>query len=616
MNGEGQRPGNQPDAHAAHDAPEPGNAKQPPGLPALNGSAAGQGQEGGGGKRKFRRQRRGGRGRGRNKQGGSPQQNQPGYVAPLDAQGRIVDVENDVEGAAGPDGDDEGPDETAPAQQADGNVARPAPAPVAAIAAAAPAEGNTALPPPPPAPPAADGNAQPQELQPSAAPSQAQPGQPGPQGQSGQPQQGPQGQQGQPQQGQPQQGHQQHGRGGRHQRHQNQQHREQNHQNHQNNQNQNNQQKQPQQQRQPEVMVASEGVLDIDHRGNGKLRLAKFNFLPQQDDVEVPRHLIDRDKLRPGSLLVGQSARRNGRLQLVKADTVEGLTPQQAAARTAFSNLTVVDPDDRLVMETTSKETLTRIIDIVSPIGLGQRMLIVAPPKTGKTIMLQKISHAITANKPDVVQFVLLVDERPEEVTDFRRTVKADVFASSADRPTDEHLHVAEMAMERAKRLVEGGKDVVILLDSITRLSRAYNKEVESSGRTLSGGVDSRALERPKRLFGAARNAEEGGSLTIIATALIDTGSRMDEVIFEEFKGTGNSEINLDRALSEKRVWPAINIQTSGTRKEEKLFSQHEYEKVKKLRGALYALKPTEAMERLIKSMNEFKSNAEFLDAI
>jgi transcription termination factor Rho len=357
-------------------------------------------------------------------------------------------------------------------------------------------------------------------------------------------------------------------------------------------------------------------VLDIDHRGNGKLRLAKFNFLPQQDDVEVPRHLIDRDKLRPGSLLVGQSARRNGRLQLVKADTVEGLTPQQAAARTAFSNLTVVDPDDRLVMETTSKETLTRIIDIVSPIGLGQRMLIVAPPKTGKTIMLQKISHAITANKPDVVQFVLLVDERPEEVTDFRRTVKADVFASSADRPTDEHLHVAEMAMERAKRLVEGGKDVVILLDSITRLSRAYNKEVESSGRTLSGGVDSRALERPKRLFGAARNAEEGGSLTIIATALIDTGSRMDEVIFEEFKGTGNSEINLDRALSEKRVWPAINIQTSGTRKEEKLFSQHEYEKVKKLRGALYALKPTEAMERLIKSMNEFKSNAEFLDAI
>ena len=601
MNGEGQRPPNQADATAAHDAPEPGNAKLPPGANGAQqahggqGQGAGQqGQEGGGGRRKFRRQRRGGRGRGRNKQG-TAQQNQPGYVAPLDAQGRIVDVENDVADAAD---DDDGP-ETA---QADGNLLPPS------LVAASPeagqlagAEGNTALPAAAAPAPSADGNAQ-----------VAQPGQPEPQ--QGQPQQG-QPQQGQPQQsGQPQQGGQpRHGQPrGRHQhqRHQNQQ-------NDPNQQNQNHQnQPRQQQQRQPEVMVACEGVLDIDHRGNGKLRFARHNFLPQQDDVEVPRHLIDRDKLRPGSMLAGQAARRNGRLQLVKADTVEGLTPQQAAARTAFSNLTVVDPDDRLVMETTSKETLTRIIDIVSPIGLGQRMLIVAPPKTGKTIMLQKISHAITANKPEVVQFVLLVDERPEEVTDFRRTVKADVFASSADRPTDEHLHVAEMAMERAKRLVEGGKDVVILLDSITRLSRAYNKEVESSGRTLSGGVDSRALERPKRLFGAARNAEEGGSLTIIATALIDTGSRMDEVIFEEFKGTGNSEINLDRALAEKRVWPAINIQTSGTRKEEKLFSQHEYEKVKKLRGALYALKPTEAMERLIKSMNEFKSNAEFLDAI
>ena len=215
-----------------------------------------------------------------------------------------------------------------------------------------------------------------------------------------------------------------------------------------------------------------------------------------------------------------------------------------------------------------------------------------------------------------MVQFVLVVDERPEEVTDFRRTVKAEVFASWAVRPTEELLHVAEMVLERAKRLVEGGKDVVILLDSITRLSRAYNKEVESSGGTLSGGVDSRALERPKRLFGAARNAEEGGSLTILATALVDTGSRMDEVIFEEFKGTGNAEINLDRQLAEKRIWPAINIQTSGTRKEEKLFSQHEYEKVKKLRGALFALKPVEAMERLLKSVSEFKSNAEFLDAI
>jgi transcription termination factor Rho len=438
---------------------------------------------------------------------------------------------------------------------------------------------------------APDGNvAAPQETKPPA--SDAQPaveGQPGaaqPQAQSPQPGQAqPQGQPGQ----QP---------GQRHQRHHQQQ------------------QRHPQQQRQQEPSVPIEGVLDIDHRGNGRLRTAKYNFLPQQDDPEVPRHMIDRDKLRPGVQLTGQAVKRNGRLQLIKTDLVEGLPPLEAAKRTAFQNLTVIDPDDRVVMETTSKELITRVIDIVAPIGLGQRMLIVSPPKAGKTIMLQKICAAITINRPDVIQFVLLVDERPEEVTDFRRTVKADVFASSSDRPTDEHLHVAEMAMERAKRLVEGGKDVVILLDSITRLSRAYNKEVESSGRTLSGGVDSRALERPKRLFGAARNAEEGGSLTIIATALIDTGSRMDEVIFEEFKGTGNSEINLDRQLAEKRIFPAINIQTSGTRKEEKLFSQHEYEKVKKLRGALYALKPVEAMERLLKSLNEFRSNAEFLDAI
>ncbi len=375
-------------------------------------------------------------------------------------------------------------------------------------------------------------------------------------------------------------------------------------------------QHQPRQQQRQEPATPVEGVLDIDHRGNGRLRTPKWNFLPQPDDADVPRHMIDRDRLRAGVHLTGQSVRRNGRQQLIKTETVEGLPPQEAARRTAFQNLTVIDPDDRVVLETTEKELMTRVIDIVAPIGLGQRMLIVSPPKAGKTIMLQKICHAITTNRPEVIQMVLLVDERPEEVTDFRRSVKAEVYASSADRPTDEHLHVAEMVLERAKRLVEGGKDVVILLDSITRLSRAYNKEVESSGRTLSGGVDSRALERPKRLFGAARNAEEGGSLTIIATALIDTGSRMDEVIFEEFKGTGNSEINLDRQLAEKRIFPAINIQTSGTRKEEKLFSQHEYEKVKKLRGALFALKPVEAMERLMKSLAEYRSNAEFLDAI
>jgi transcription termination factor Rho len=573
MNGEGQRPPTPPEpAQASTDAPEPGNARYP--QPVQNGAQHNgqqQGQPGqgeGGGRRRFRRQRRGGRGRrGKGGQGQGQNPVQP----PLDAQGRIVDVENDgleeERGGAGPAGDgrsskggadDEG--EGAP----DGNVGQPRAGERSAH------------------PRLADGNVAPPQQAPV---SDAQP--PGPPAPEGQPQQASEGAQAQ-QPNQP--------------RHQHQRH----------------QQNQPrhQQQRQQEPAVAIEGVLDVDHRGNGRLRTAKFNFLPQQDDPDVPRHMIDRDKLRPGVQLTGQAVRRNGRLQLIKTDTVEGLPPQEAAKRTAFQNLTVIDPDDRLVMETTSKEILTRVIDIVSPIGLGQRMLIVSPPKAGKTIMLQKICAAITANRPDVIQFVLLVDERPEEVTDFRRTVKADVFASSSDRPTDEHLHVAEMAMERAKRLVEGGKDVVILLDSITRLSRAYNKEVESSGRTLSGGVDSRALERPKRLFGAARNAEEGGSLTIIATALIDTGSRMDEVIFEEFKGTGNSEINLDRQLAEKRIFPAINIQTSGTRKEEKLFSQHEYEKVKKLRGALFALKPVEAMERLIKSLNEFRSNAEFLDAI
>jgi transcription termination factor Rho len=535
MNGEGQRPPGT-ETQPAHDTPEPGNARYPQNTP--NGQQ--QQPSEGGGRRRFRRQRRGGRGRGRNR--GQHQQN---VQAPLDAQGRILDVENDgLPDEGGPDAVPQPGDPQALAAQGDPQGSQTG----ADIAGgpSAPPPGTTAL----------------GEV---LSPYQqgAQPGtQPRPQ---------------QQQQPRPQQ-------------------------------------QRPQPRQEPPVPI--EGVLDVDHRGNGRLRSSKFNFLPQPDDADVPRHMIERDRLRGGSHITGQAVRRNGRLQLIRTESVEGLTPQQAAARTLFQNLTVIDPDDRLVMETTPKETLTRVIDIVAPIGLGQRMLIVSPPKAGKTIMLQKMCLAISTNRPEVVQFVLLVDERPEEVTDFRRTVKAEVFASSADRPTEEHLHVAEMVLERAKRLVEGGKDVVILLDSITRLSRAYNKEVESSGRTLSGGVDSRALERPKRLFGAARNAEEGGSLTIIATALVDTGSRMDEVIFEEFKGTGNSEINLDRQLAEKRIWPAINIQTSGTRKEEKLFSQHEYEKVKKLRGALFALKPVEAMERLLKSVSEFKSNAEFLDAI
>jgi len=315
-------------------------------------------------------------------------------------------------------------------------------------------------------------------------------------------------------------------------------------------------------------------------------------------------------------LLAGQAVRRNGRLQLIKTESVEGLSLQDAAKRTAFQNLTVIDPDDRVVLETSPKELLTRVIDIVAPIGLGQRMLIVAPPKTGKTIMLQKICHAITQNRPEVVQMVLLVDERPEEVTDFRRTVKAEVYASSSDRPTDEHIHVAEVVLERAKRLVEGGKDVVILLDSITRLSRAYNKEVESSGRTLSGGIDSRALEKPKRFFGAARNAEEGGSLTIVATALIDTGSRMDEVIFEEFKGTGNSEVILDRRIAERRTFPAIDVQRTSTRKEELLLSKEELNKVYLLRNFLADMPPVEAIEFLLERLKRTKNNEEFFQTM
>jgi transcription termination factor Rho len=365
----------------------------------------------------------------------------------------------------------------------------------------------------------------------------------------------------------------------------------------------------------PEAIEEVEGVLQFEGKGNGYLRDPKKSYLPQPFDVEVPRWLIDRMHLQPGLLIKGQAATRNMKRVLTKIDALEGTDPIAVARRTHFHNLTATDPTEKLVMETRPDEMIGRVLDVISPIGLGARGLITSPPKAGKTIMLQRIAQAITANRPDVHLTVLLVDERPEEVTDMKRNIKGEVIGSSNDRPTEEHIHVAEMALERAKRLVEGGKDVVILLDSITRLSRAYNKEVESSGRTLTGGVDSRALERPKRLFGSARKAEEGGSLTIIATALIDTGSRMDEVIFEEFKGTGNMEVVLSRQLAERRIFPAIDIGASGTRKEEKLFSAKEIEKVRRLRGALASLKPVEAMERLLKKLGEFDTNDEFLSS-
>jgi transcription termination factor Rho len=370
---------------------------------------------------------------------------------------------------------------------------------------------------------------------------------------------------------------------------------------------------QPGAQAQPEVTEEVEGVLDFEGKGNGYLRDPKRSYIPQNFDVEVPRWLIDRMHLTAGLLVKGQAAVRNMKRVLTKVDTLEGADPLAVLRRTHFHNLTATDPTEKLVMETRSDELVGRVLDLISPIGLGARGLITSPPKAGKTIMLQRIAQAITANRPDVHLTVLLVDERPEELTDMRRNIKGEVIGSSNDRPAEEHIHAAEMAMERAKRLVEGGKDVVILLDSITRLARAYNKEVESSGRTLTGGVDSRALERPKRLFGAARKAEEGGSLTIIATALIDTGSRMDEVIFEEFKGTGNMEVVLSRQLAERRIFPAIDIGASGTRKEEKLFSVKDIEKVRRLRGALASLKPVEAMERLLKKLQEFETNDEFL---
>ncbi|MCM2335065.1 MAG: transcription termination factor Rho, partial [Anaeromyxobacteraceae bacterium] len=366
---------------------------------------------------------------------------------------------------------------------------------------------------------------------------------------------------------------------------------------------------------QPEVTEEVEGVLDFEGKGNGYLRDPKRSYNPQPFDVEVPRWLIDRMHLQPGLLIKGQAAQRNMKRVMTKVDTLEGADPMAVLRRTHFQNLTATDPTEKLVIETRADELVGRVLDLISPIGLGARALITSPPKAGKTIMLQRIAQAITANRPDVHLTVLLVDERPEELTDMRRNIKGEVIGSSNDRPAEEHLHAAEMAMERAKRLVEGGKDVVILLDSITRLARAYNKEVESSGRTLTGGVDSRALERPKRLFGAARKAEEGGSLTIIATALIDTGSRMDEVIFEEFKGTGNMEVVLSRQLAERRIFPAIDIGASGTRKEEKLFSVKEIEKVRRLRGALASLKPVEAMERLLKKLQEFETNDEFLSS-
>jgi len=349
----------------------------------------------------------------------------------------------------------------------------------------------------------------------------------------------------------------------------------------------------PPQPQAPTNLVPVEGVLDTEAKGpNAFLRQIRRNLLPGPEDAELPKNLVQKLRLRQGQYLTALAQMRGQKGLVQRVETVDG-TPVEGAPRLPhFNDLTSIDPVERIKLEHGHREMVTRVLDLIAPLGKGQRALIVSPPKAGKTIMLQRIAQAVLANHPEMHVIVLLVDERPEEVTDMRRSIKAEVLASSSDRPTGDHLKVAELALERARRMVD------------------------SSGRTLTGGVDSRALERPKRIFGAARATEEAGSLTIVGTALIDTGSRMDEVIFEEFKGTGNSEITLDRLLAEKRIWPAINIPQSGTRKEEKLFTPKEYEKVRKLRQMLFSVKPVEAMEALVKRLSRYTYNDEFLDEL
>ena len=366
--------------------------------------------------------------------------------------------------------------------------------------------------------------------------------------------------------------------------------------------------------------IYSEGVLEILPDGFGFLRSPDNNYLSGPDDVYVSLHQVRRFFLRKGDTVAGEirPPRRGEKYFALKTvDMTNGQSPEQARTKVLFDNLTPLYPDERLRMEIenpTRKDITGRIIDLVSPIGKGQRALLVAPPRTGKTVMMQSIAHSIEANHPEVELIVLLIDERPEEVTDMKRSVNGEVVSSTFDEPAQRHVQVSEMVIEKAKRLVETGKDVVILLDSITRLARAYNTVVPSSGKILTGGVDANALHRPKRFFGAARNIEGGGSLTIIATALVDTGSKMDEVIFEEFKGTGNMEIRLDRKLADKRVFPAIDIAPSGTRKEELLTPRDDLQKVWILRKILSPMGSIDAMEFLFDKLGSTKSNAEFFE--
>jgi transcription termination factor Rho len=366
------------------------------------------------------------------------------------------------------------------------------------------------------------------------------------------------------------------------------------------------------------VTITGEGVLEVLPDGFGFMRSPDENYLPGPDDIYVTPNFVRRYNLRTGDTLEGdiRAPKESERyFALDKINKINFEDPEAVRHRINFDNLTPLYPQNKIALEIddpTKKNFTQRIIEIVSPLGKGQRALIVAPPRTGKTMMMQQIAHAITSNHPEVYLIVLLIDERPEEVTDMQRSVKGEVISSTFDEPATRHVQVAEMVIEKAKRLVEHKRDVVILLDSITRLGRAYNTVVPSSGKVLTGGVDANALQRPKRFFGAARNIEEGGSLTIIATALIETGSRMDEVIFEEFKGTGNSEIVLDRKISDKRIFPAIDIQKSGTRKEELLVDQARLTKMWMLRRVLNPMNTVEAVEFLIDKLKNTKNNADF----
>jgi transcription termination factor Rho len=364
-------------------------------------------------------------------------------------------------------------------------------------------------------------------------------------------------------------------------------------------------------------VLFSEGVLEVLPEGFGFLRSQSFNYLPCPEDIYVSPSQIRRFDLQTGNLIAGQirpPKEKERFFALLKVEAVDQEEPDKAKDKTHFDNLTPLFPNKRFILETAHDELSTRVLDLVCPIGKGTRGLIVAPPRTGKTVLMQKLANAILKNNPEAYLFILLIDERPEEVTDMERSCRgAEVISSTFDEPPERHVQVAEMVSEKAKRMIEHKRDVVILLDSITRLARAYNTVQPHSGKILSGGVDANALHKPKRFFGAARNIEEGGSLTIIATALVDTGSRMDEVIFEEFKGTGNMEVHLDRALVDRRIFPSINIERSGTRKEELLYHPDEYTKVVILRRALTGVPPVEAMELVLNKLKKTGSNIEFL---